>query len=95
MFSSVRWMPGVHRITLGVFESNSRAIALYKSAYVQTIEKRAGVKIGCPEEAAFRAGFLKLPQLEQLAATMPKCEYRDYLEKEVIAEARRMAAHNA
>ncbi len=65
------------------------------SAYVQTIEKRAGVKIGCPEEAAFRAGFLKLPQLEQFAATMPKCEYRDYLEKEVIAEARRLVTQNA
>jgi glucose-1-phosphate thymidylyltransferase len=64
------------------------------SAYVQTIEKRAGVKIGCPEEAAFRAGFLTLPQLEALAAQMPKCEYRDYLEKEVIAEARRLAVHN-
>lgn len=65
------------------------------SAYVQTIEKRAGVKIGCPEEAAFRADFLRLPQLEQLATAMPKCEYRDYLEKEVIAEARRLAATNA
>lgn len=64
------------------------------SAYVQTIEKRAGVKIGCPEEAAFRAGFLKLPQLEELTAKMPKCEYRDYLEKEVIAEAKRLAVHN-
>jgi glucose-1-phosphate thymidylyltransferase len=64
------------------------------SAYVQTIEKRAGVKIGCPEEAAFRAGFLKLPQLEALAAQMPKCEYRDYLEREVIAEARRLAGPN-
>jgi glucose-1-phosphate thymidylyltransferase len=62
------------------------------SAYVQTIEKRAGVKIGCPEEAAFRSGFLTLPQLEKLAAQMPKCEYRDYLEKEVIAEARGLAA---
>jgi glucose-1-phosphate thymidylyltransferase len=65
------------------------------SAYVQTIEKRAGVKIGCPEEAAFRAGFLKLPQLEALAAEMPKCEYREYLEKQVIVEARRLAASNA
>jgi glucose-1-phosphate thymidylyltransferase len=62
------------------------------SAYVQTIEKRAGVKIGCPEEAAFRAGFLSLAQLEELANRMPKCEYRDYLDKEVIAEARRLAA---
>ena len=61
------------------------------SAYVQTIEKRAGIKIGCPEEAAFRAGFLSLPQLEELAGKMPKCEYRDYLDKEVIAEARRLA----
>lgn len=62
------------------------------SAYVQTIEKRAGVKIGCPEEAAFRAGFLQLSQLENLAIAMPRCEYRDYLEREVIAEARRLAA---
>jgi glucose-1-phosphate thymidylyltransferase len=64
------------------------------SAYVQTIEKRAGVKIGCPEEAAFRSGFLTLAQLEALAEKMPKCEYRDYLDKEVIAEARRLASHN-
>jgi glucose-1-phosphate thymidylyltransferase len=62
------------------------------SAYVQTIEKRAGVKIGCPEEAAFRAGFLSLTQLEELTRKMPKCEYRDYLDNEVIAEARRLAA---
>jgi glucose-1-phosphate thymidylyltransferase len=60
------------------------------SAYVQTIEKRQGVKIGCPEEAAFRRGFLSLPQLEALTAKMPKCEYREYLEKEVISEARRL-----
>ncbi len=61
------------------------------SAYVQTIEKRAGIKIGCPEEAAFRNGFLGLPHLEELIARMPKCEYREYLEKDVIAEARRLA----
>ena len=59
------------------------------SAYVQTIEKRAGVKIGCPEEAAFRNGFLSLEKLEQLTGTMPKCEYRDYLNG-VVAEAKRL-----
>jgi glucose-1-phosphate thymidylyltransferase len=61
------------------------------SAYVQTIEKRQGVKIGCPEEAAFRRGFLTLAQLEVLTQAMPKCEYRDYLEAQVIAEAKRAA----
>jgi glucose-1-phosphate thymidylyltransferase len=61
------------------------------SAYVQTIEKRQGIKIGCPEEAAFRRGFLTLPQLEALAQRMPKCEYREYLANEVIAEAKRLA----
>jgi glucose-1-phosphate thymidylyltransferase len=61
------------------------------SAYVQTIEKRQGIKIGCPEEAAFRRGFLSLAQLETLTGRMPKCEYRDYLTNEVIAEAKRLA----
>jgi len=60
------------------------------SAYVQTIEKRQGVKIGCPEEAAFRRGFLSLDRLEALTQRMPKCEYREYLSLEVIAEARRL-----
>ena len=60
------------------------------SAYVQTIERRAGIKIGCPEEAAFCRGFLKLDQIESLTTKMPKCEYRDYL-VEVVAEARRLA----
>ena len=60
------------------------------SAYVQTIEKRAGIKIGCPEEAAFRSGFLSLAQLESVVGAMPKCEYRAYLENEVVAEAKRL-----
>jgi glucose-1-phosphate thymidylyltransferase len=63
------------------------------SAYVQTIEKRAGVKIGCPEEAAFRLGFVSLAQLEKIVGAMPHCEYRAYLENEVVAEAKRLAIH--
>jgi glucose-1-phosphate thymidylyltransferase len=58
------------------------------AAYVQTIEKRQGVKIGCPEEAAFRRSFLPLPQLDARLAAMPACEYRDYLVA-VATEARR------
>ena len=60
------------------------------SAYVQTIEKRAGIKIGCPEEAAFHSGFVSLPQLEKIIGEMPNCEYRAYLEKEVVTEAKRL-----
>jgi len=55
------------------------------SAYIQTIEKRQGIKIGCPEEAAYRRGFIDLAGLAKLATAMPRCEYRDYLEM-VIAE---------
>jgi glucose-1-phosphate thymidylyltransferase len=50
------------------------------SAFVQTIEKRAGVKIGCPEEAAYRRGFISKIDFESLVAAMPNCEYRTYLQ---------------
>ena len=60
------------------------------SAYVQTIEKRAGIKIGCPEESAFRKGFLTLEGLHATLSVMPDCEYRRYLEG-VIEEAQRLA----
>ena len=50
------------------------------SAYVQTIEKRTGIKIGCPEEAAFRRGLLSLAGLQDIIRSLPRCEYRDYLD---------------
>jgi glucose-1-phosphate thymidylyltransferase len=55
------------------------------SAYVQTIEKRQGIKIGCPEEAAFRRGFIAAADLKTLLTQMPNCEYRQYL-SEVLEE---------
>ncbi|MBM3847463.1 MAG: glucose-1-phosphate thymidylyltransferase RfbA, partial [Verrucomicrobia bacterium] len=60
------------------------------SAYVQTVEKRTGIKIGCPEEAALRRGFLTTQQLEALIANMPNCEYRDYLSTVVAEQHRRL-----
>ncbi|MBI4661164.1 MAG: glucose-1-phosphate thymidylyltransferase RfbA [Verrucomicrobia bacterium] len=60
------------------------------SAFVQTIEKRQGIKVGCPEEAAFLRGFLSLDQLATLTSRMPNCEYRDYLAG-VVAEARALS----
>jgi glucose-1-phosphate thymidylyltransferase len=83
----------VHRLNRGFawLDAGTSSSLHDASAYVQTIEKRAGIKIGCPEEAAFRRGFLSLDGLEGLTAKMPNCEYRDYL-REVVAEAKRLAS---
>ena len=55
------------------------------SSFVQTLEKRQGIKIGCPEEAALRAGLIDQGQFHELIQRMPDCEYRDYL-KRIAAE---------
>ncbi len=64
------------------------------SAYVQTIEKRQGMKLGCPEEAALYRGFLTIDEFETLVSTLPSCEYRDYL-AELAAEVRRVGLKSA
>ena len=51
------------------------------AAFVQTVEKRQGIKIGCPEEVAFRKKFIDIKRLNQLIETMPSCDYRAYLNK--------------
>ncbi len=47
--------------------------------FVRTLETRQGVKIACPEEIAFRAGFIDAGQLEALAAAMRRSRYGEYL----------------
>jgi glucose-1-phosphate thymidylyltransferase len=64
------------------------------SAYVQTIEKRQGMKLGCPEEAALYRGFISLDQFESLVSALPKCEYRDYL-ADLASEVRRVGIMSA
>jgi glucose-1-phosphate thymidylyltransferase len=51
------------------------------SSYVATIEKRQGLKIACPEEIAFRKGWIDAAQLRALAAPMAKNPYGEYLER--------------
>ena len=47
--------------------------------FISTIEKRQGLKVACPEEIAFRAGWIDAAQLDRLAAPMKKNGYGQYL----------------
>ena len=52
---------------------------LEASLYISTIERRQGLKIACPEEIAFRSGWIDKNQLQQLAAPLTKSGYGAYL----------------
>jgi len=47
--------------------------------FIATLEKRQGLKVACPEELAFRSGWISAAQLEALAAPMLKNSYGQYL----------------
>lgn len=51
------------------------------STFIEIVEERQGLKIGCPEEVALRKGFLSLQEFEALCAALPRCQYSEYLEK--------------
>ena len=54
------------------------------ATFIQTIEKRQGLKIACPEEIAYRCGFLTADQLERTAAAIQNEQYRNYLRQVLI-----------
>ncbi|OGS35881.1 MAG: glucose-1-phosphate thymidylyltransferase [Elusimicrobia bacterium RIFOXYB2_FULL_49_7] len=49
--------------------------------FIEIIEKRQGLKLGCPEEAAIDMGFLTVAELQKVTDAMPKSDYRIYVEK--------------
>ncbi|WP_243055511.1 glucose-1-phosphate thymidylyltransferase RfbA [Pseudomonas sp. BP01] len=54
---------------------------LEASGYIATIERRQGLKVACPEEVAFRQGWIDAQQLEMLAAPLAKNGYGQYLQR--------------
>ena len=58
----------------GTYES-----MLDASVFIQTIERRQGLKIACPEEVAFRLGYIDAHRLAQLATALGKSDYAKYL----------------
>jgi glucose-1-phosphate thymidylyltransferase len=51
------------------------------SSYVRIVEERQGIKVGCPEEVAWRRGWLSDNQLEDAANRLKNSGYGDYLQK--------------
>jgi glucose-1-phosphate thymidylyltransferase len=52
---------------------------LEASQYIETIERRQGLKIACPEEIAYRSGYIDAAQLERLGRALAKNGYGHYL----------------
>jgi glucose-1-phosphate thymidylyltransferase len=51
------------------------------STYIETIEKRQGLKVACPEEIAYRKGYINADQLQKLAQPLLKNGYGQYLQR--------------
>ena len=60
-------------------DTGTLSAMLAASNFVETIEHRQGLKIGCPEEIAYRLGYITARELEELAGPLRKSSYGDYL----------------
>jgi len=67
---------GTAWLDTGTFTSLQQA-----GQFVEVIEERQGLKVGCVEEVAYEQGFIDAAQLEQLAQPLVKSGYGEYLIK--------------
>lgn len=67
------------------FDAGTHQSLLQASEFIYTIEERQGLKIGCPEEIAYRMGFVDAGELERLAGSITNREYSDYLRRLVTS----------
>jgi glucose-1-phosphate thymidylyltransferase len=62
-------------------DAGTHETLLQAANFVQTVEERQGLMIGCPEEVAYRAGFITRQQLIEVALSLKQNSYGDYLLK--------------
>jgi glucose-1-phosphate thymidylyltransferase len=63
------------------FDAGTHHSLLQASEFIYTIEERQGLKIGCPEEVAYRMGFIDAPTLERLVGPIADSDYGAYLHR--------------
>ncbi len=56
------------------------------SQFVRVLEQRTGLKVACPEEVAYRMGFVSRVEFETTIRAMPDCAYREYLDSIATGE---------
>ena len=64
---------------LAWLDTGTHESLLEASHYIETIERRQGLKIACPEEIAYRSGYIDAAQMERLAQALGKSSYGQYL----------------
>jgi glucose-1-phosphate thymidylyltransferase len=65
-------------------DTGTHSSLLQASVFIETIERRQGLKIACPEEVAFRMNYISREALEKLAGEFPNSGYGDYLRQIAI-----------
>jgi glucose-1-phosphate thymidylyltransferase len=85
----------VERLGRGIawLDTGTHGSLMQAGTFVQTIEERQGLKISCPEEIAYRKGWISAEQVESLAAPLRKTNYGQYLLQLVEASAHRTDEH--
>ena len=69
-------------------DTGTQEALLQASNFIQVIEERQGLKVACPEEVAFKMGYITADDVLRLARAMKKTEYGEYLERMIEDEAR-------
>lgn len=68
------------------FDAGTHESLLHAAEFVRTIQQRQGFQVACPEEIAYRLGYVDAEQLQRLAEPLKKTEYGEYL-LQVVEEA--------